>query len=268
MRDDEQRDLRKLLSLLERVEAWGRLTDGQPQAWRVQAGSAFAGDDAKTDPYQVSHSAWHALTVATDHLQCLRSSLVRELTDKRASVHIHTHAQSSLIRGALENGARAVWLAAPATRLTRISRRLALEAAEVRHSSRLRQLVQQPAKRTAEDRLRQLTDLAMAAGLAPERVKKTLNAPGYGEIVRDAGERTTLGADIAEVVWSGCSALAHGDLYGTLGMLERDIVARDRSVAVTRVTGSISGLYWSAVSAVFMIDHGFGYYRQRAAAHH
>ncbi|PZG01974.1 hypothetical protein [Micromonospora deserti] len=108
MRADENRDLRQLLSLLDKVDTWREMTASPSVAWQVQPGSPLAGDDAKTDPYQVSHSAWHALTVAVDHMQCLRSSVVSELTDRSASVSIHTHAQSSLIRGAFENGARAV----------------------------------------------------------------------------------------------------------------------------------------------------------------
>src|SRR5687768_13137565 len=86
----EERDLRKLLTLLDKASGWSKLTGDPGRAWRVQPRSPLAGDDAKTDPYQVSHSAWHALTVASDHMQCLRSSLVSELSEDRASILIHT----------------------------------------------------------------------------------------------------------------------------------------------------------------------------------
>lgn len=51
---DEQQDLRKLLELLERAKPWEELTGNPSDAWQVQTGSALAGDDAKTDPYQLS----------------------------------------------------------------------------------------------------------------------------------------------------------------------------------------------------------------------
>lgn len=265
---DEQQDLRKLLELLERAKPWEELTGKPSDAWQVQAGSALAGDDAKTDPYQLSHAAWHALTVAVDHLHCLRDSLLGELEDDRLSVRIHTHAQSSLVRGAIENSGRAVWLLGPATRLTRVQRRLSLEAMEVRHSYRLRELAGAPARRTKDEREQQLRDLAVAAGVPDPDVKKALKSPQYSDIVREAGDLTVLGADLADVIWSGCSSIAHGDLSGTLGMLDKEIVARDKGVAYARVTGSISGLYWTTVGAVLMIEHGFNLYRQRATRHY
>jgi hypothetical protein len=70
------------------------------------------------------------------------SSLLDDPDGERAEVRIHTHAQSSLIRGAIRNAARAVWQVGPKDRLTRISRRLALQAKD---SFRMHALVQQPA---------------------------------------------------------------------------------------------------------------------------
>ena len=264
----EQDDLQALLRLLERLGPLEELTSNPSNAWRVQAGSALAGDDAKTSPYQLSHAAWHALTVAVDHLHCLRNSLVGELRDDHLSIRIHTHAQSSLVRGAIENGARAVWLLGPAARLTRVKRRLSLEAMGVRHSYRLRELVKAPASRTQDQREKQLRDLAAAAGIPGSEVKGALRSPQYSDIVREAGSLTVLGADIADVIWSGCSSIAHGDLSGTLGMLDKEIIARDRGVAYARVTGSIGGLYWTTAGAVRVIEHGFNLYAQRAACHY
>jgi hypothetical protein len=153
------------------------------------------------------------------------------LKGNHLTARIHTHAQSSLVRGAIENSARAVWLLAPAKRRTRVSRRLAPEAKEVRSSYRLRALARAPAKRTQEQRENQLRDLAVAAGIPDSDVKKTLRSPQYRAIVREAGEFMVLGADITEFIWSGCSSLAHGDLSGTLGLLDKEIVASDKEVA-------------------------------------
>jgi hypothetical protein len=265
---EEQRDVGKLLELLERTKPWAEMTGNPADAWCAQPGSALAGDDAKTDPYQLSHAAWHALTVAVDHLGCLRTSLVGELQDDRLSVRIHSHAQSSLVRGAIENGARAVWLLGAAPRRLRVARRLSLEAMELRHAYRLRGLIGVPPPRTQEQRERQLQALAVAAGVPEPEVRKALRSPQYGDIVRAAGALTALGGDLAEVIWSGCSSIAHGDLSGTLGLLDKEIVARDQGVAHARVTGSIGGLYWSTVGAVLMVGHGFDLYRERARCHY
>ncbi|MFB9961488.1 hypothetical protein [Sinosporangium siamense] len=268
MNADEAQDLQELLKLLDRAKPWEELTGASSPLWDVQSGSALAGDDAKTDPYQISHSVRHALTVAVDHLNCLRSSLIVEMEKDRASVSIHTHAQSSLIRGAIENGARAVWMIGPTSRLERVKRRLSLQAGELKRSERLREVVKQPAARTKDERMKQLTDLVIAAGVPAKEGKAALRMPQYSDIVRTAGDHTALGADMVDVIWSGCSSLAHGDLSGTLGLLDREIIQREKGIALARVTGSISNLYWTTVGAVAVIDHGFRLYEQRATRHH
>ncbi|MFH9751371.1 hypothetical protein [Streptomyces griseus] len=83
---------------------------------RGQPGSALAGDDAKTDPYQISHSACTALSVAVDHLHCFRSTFAGDPQGNSVSITLHTHGQYSLLRGAFENSARAVWMLGPTLR--------------------------------------------------------------------------------------------------------------------------------------------------------
>ena len=85
-------------------------------------GTQPAGDDAKTDPYQVSHNAWSTLSVAVDHMHCYRASLMGEQQGTELPLTLHTHAQYSLLRGAFESSARVVWMLAPANRLVRIHR--------------------------------------------------------------------------------------------------------------------------------------------------
>ncbi len=63
--------------------------------------------------------------------------------------------------------------------------------------------------------MRQLTDLIVAAGVSQEEAKVP-PSPNYKDIVREAGALTPMGADQAEVIWSGCSSLAHGDTYEPL----------------------------------------------------
>ncbi|MXM66105.1 hypothetical protein GR925_22300 [Streptomyces sp. HUCO-GS316] len=152
----------------------------------VQQGSDLADDDAKTNPYQVSHVAWQALTVASDHLNALRRSLVGDQRGDHITVTLHPYAQATLLRGAFENGARAVWLLAPGKRLTRITRRLALQADNNKHSDRMHELLGTTPPRPTAERAKQIRDLAVGAGIPPSDVKKEL-AFGYTKMVQTAG---------------------------------------------------------------------------------
>ncbi|MEV0195306.1 hypothetical protein [Nonomuraea sp. NPDC050691] len=129
-------------------------------------------------------------------------------------------------------------------------------------------LTQQPATQTQQERLQRLTDPLIAAGLTDEQAKATVKTtPSYTEIGRSASELTTLGADLAQLVWSDCSALAHGDAYGTLAMLDRQIVARNDDVALVHVTGPISGLHWCTIAAVLMVRQGFELLQARSTSY-
>ncbi|MEN8652258.1 hypothetical protein ABCR94_17040 [Streptomyces sp. 21So2-11] len=134
---DEDLYLRKILTLLDRAKPYETITQSHSLGWQVLPGSSLAGDDAKTDPYQLSHSAWNALSVAVDHRHCYRSTLVGDQQGTEISITLHTHAQYSLLRGAFENSARAVWMLGPSQRLERVQRRLSLQAGEHRHSDRM-----------------------------------------------------------------------------------------------------------------------------------
>jgi hypothetical protein len=114
----------------------------------------------------------------------------------------------------------------------------------------------------------QLVDLAIKAGVEPDYAGKALRSPQYSDIVKAAGELTALGADIAEVIWSGCSSLAHGDISGTLRLLDKEIVERVGDAAHVRITGSISGLSWCTVASFAIIISGFDLFRARSTAPH
>ncbi len=47
-----------------------------------------------------------------------------------------------------------------------------------------------------------------------------------------------MGADQAEVAWSSCSAMAHGDTHGTVSILDNPRVGTEVTVALNRVTSS------------------------------
>ncbi|NUV60884.1 hypothetical protein [Streptomyces sp. CAI-85] len=138
---DEQEVLRALLTRMEKAKAFQELTSTPESAWTVEPGSPLAGDDAKTAPYQVSQLAWQALLVSSDHLHCLRRSLVGDSPSKHITFAMHIYAQATLIRGAYENAARAVWLLAPTARRTRVQRRLSLHMDDNKHANRMHELM-------------------------------------------------------------------------------------------------------------------------------
>ncbi|MER7850320.1 hypothetical protein ABTZ03_41045 [Kitasatospora sp. NPDC096077] len=114
MKDDVTETLRTTAQILDCFLAQYEPLRERP--WTLPPGSPLAGDDAKTDPYQVSHSAQHAIQAAVDHLHRLRSSLSQYENPERPTLLLHSYGSFTLLRGALENGARTVWLLAPTTR--------------------------------------------------------------------------------------------------------------------------------------------------------
>ncbi|WUK64991.1 hypothetical protein OHA75_20375 [Streptomyces coelicoflavus] len=264
---EEDRYLRRILALLDSARPFENLTQSDSRQWQVQPGSALAGDDAKTDPYQVSHNVWNALSVAVDHLHCFRSTFADDVKDKSVSITLHTHGQYSLLRGAFENSARAVWMLGPAQRLIRVQRRLCLQAGEHKNSDRMRALLQQQPKRPLDVRMQQLTDLVIRAGTDAAEAKRALRPVPYSEVVREAGALMSMGAAEAETVWSSCSSLAHGDVYGTLSVLERNIVDTQGRVHLTQVTSSPMVLFWATDRTVAMMQRGFDLFKERAICH-
>jgi hypothetical protein len=113
--DEEQQDLRVLLTILEKIDPWLGVvaSDGPSGAWAVRPRSPLSTDDARTHPYRVSHRAWMAITPAVDFLACLRGSIIGARQGDQQSVRLHSYAQAGLVRGALENACCAVWLLAP-----------------------------------------------------------------------------------------------------------------------------------------------------------
>ncbi|WP_435271885.1 hypothetical protein [Streptomyces parvulus] len=260
---EEDQYLRRILALLDSARSYESLTQSDSRQWQVQPGSALAGDDAKTDPYQVSHNAWNALAVAVDHLHCFRSTFADDPRDNSVSITLHTHGQYSLLRGAFENSARAVWMLGPSQRLVRVQRRLCTQAAEDKNSDRMNALLQQHPRRPLDVRMQQLTDLVIKAGTDPADAKRVLKPATYSEVVWEAGALTPMGSAEAKIVWSSCSSLAHGDIYGTLSILERNIVGTQGRVSHAQITSSPRVLFWATDRTVAMMQRGFELFKER-----
>ncbi|WP_225656896.1 hypothetical protein [Streptomyces pseudogriseolus] len=94
-----------------------------------------------------------------------------------------------------------------------------MQADENKNSDRMNALLHQQSRRPLDVRMQQLTDLVIKAGTDPADAKGVLKHTTCSEIVREAGALTPMGSAEAEVVWSSCSSLAHGDIHGTLSIL-------------------------------------------------
>lgn len=262
---DEQEVLRALLARLEKAKAFQELTSTPEPAWTVDPGSALAGDDAKTAPYHVSQLAWQALLVSSDHLHCLRRSLIGDSPGDHITFTMHIYAQATLLRGAYENAARAVWLLAPAARLTRIQRRLSLHLDDNRFSDRMHELMGQTPARPRADRDQELINRAKAAGMEESTLPKAIKFPGFKEMVRAAGDHLGVGANMAETVWSACSSLAHGDIH-SMSFLEREIVSTVDTVNQTKLSANAGVLLWATDHTVRMLQFAVQLHQSRSMA--
>jgi hypothetical protein len=260
---DEQADLAELINLLERAVGWQKRTGVDPSASAVDPGSALAGDDRRTDPHHLSHAAWHALTISADHLHCLHSAIVGDQGHNPSSVRLHIYAPFTLLRAGLENAATAVWLLSPAQRKERILRRLRLAAANVWNSEKIGNLIGTPPKRTRDERLDELRRIAKTCGIAEIDAVKN---PGHEEVVRAAGEATFHDGDLAVVLWKGCSGLAHGDIWATLSMLDREVRQHPSASNVfnAEITAPTAGLVAVLKHTVFILDRGFALFDRLA----
>src|SRR5262249_1779740 len=159
-------------------------------------------------PYEVSHAAWAALSAGISHLACLRDSLFAPTGPASFQARLHTHGQFTLVRGALENASRAVWLLGPDDRKVRLLRRWCAEWAEARQLDEVAREMGRPTTGKAE-RLAKLSPLAQNANVDPNLIKQ---GPDYTAIVRAAGRHPRSGPAVTVILWKACSSLAHGEV--------------------------------------------------------
>lgn len=199
----------------------------------VEPGSPLAGDARKSPDLQVAHAAYSAIVVAVDHLHSFKTSLAEAKL-------LHTHAPFTGLRAATEASATALWLLDPATRQERIRRRLKLARHEAWEAGNVQRLLPPAASakvRSSSERIDEIKALAKRHGLDPSDVCGRFS---YEHVVREAGEASKLGGDMAELLWRLCSGFAHARDWAALGFLDRQEVQRDKDDVVSiRLTSSL-----------------------------
>jgi hypothetical protein len=246
-----------LLKHLELVGPWLVRIDPSAPTSAVGPGSALAGDDRRTDPYQLSHSAWHSVSHAVDHLHMLRSVL-------RDAGTIQMYAPYSVIRAALENASAAVWLLAPANRKERILRRLRFAAVDIKAGEDVKDLINHPGPRSRQERVDQLRSIARHGGVDE---REALKRPGYSEIVKAAGGHTSITEETAEFIWRLCSGFTHGDPWATLSASHRvELPGAPPGVGHLRIEADMPSLLLCALTAIRMTEYAWRLYDERSCS--
>jgi hypothetical protein len=238
-----------IVESLAKVHEWqADLTGSQPSPKAVaQPGSDLKGDDDAVSPYQVSHAVWMAMLAATDHLTCLEATFF-QAGPLSAQMHLHIYAQLTLVRAGFENASHAVWLLEPDNRRERILRRLRQEYSELRDLDRVRRAAGEQPGLSLGGRLADLAVLGQPFGIETKEIR---NKPENSAIVEAAGSRIGLGPIKALVIWKACSAIAHGEVRGTLAYLSKQIVGGTwPDVALSKVTGNLTLLHAGIDAAV------------------
>ncbi|MFC0504957.1 hypothetical protein [Micromonospora costi] len=241
---------------LDRIEPWLKRMDPSGPYDRPQERSALSRDDKETHPHRISHAAWHALSHAVDHLNCLRALL-------RDAHTMHMYAPYSLARAALENACAAVWLLAPEDRTERILRRLRLAALDIRGGEAARRLLSDaPGPRSEEERVEELREIARQRSVNPKAAVQRLS---YAEIVKVAGDTSPAGSVPVQFTWRMCSAIAHGDLWATLNVVSREEVpGAPAGLVGMRITANVETLSFAVRLALDMTNAGRRLYDERS----
>lgn len=251
--DQEQRDLHILQAALSQVDGW--LASGDRPGWgTAEPGSPLDGDDRKADPFHVSHAVASAIHVAVDHADALRRVITGCDTCNPQQVTLGLNSNYSLLRGALENAARAVWLLAPSARSERVLRRLRLQASNVLSSDKAARAIGDTMHNARNDRLARIREIAARAGLDAQLAVKP---PPSLAAIHTAGEYISRDEGAAlhtEALWRACSGAAHGDTWAGLSLHDNDIVSRDGNVAILQITAATSLLTTITTETFVVID--------------
>lgn len=230
----------------------------QNESWRVAPGSPMSADDARTDPYHLSHAARSLLSSAIDHLHAIANLI------EGARV-LHPMAQFTLARGAIETAGTATWMLTPSSRQERVRRRLRLAVKDSMDSYAASEPISAGRNRTRDEQRQRFREIAAHAGVPPQDVFKL---PTSTEMVK-AADASTGAAFHIHTAWQICSGFAHGRLWPTLSVLERVAVLEDpeTGVGLYRVTSDLAHVAWAVGASFDLLKHASGLY-QRGATNH
>ncbi|GAC1575755.1 MAG: hypothetical protein NVS3B18_09500 [Candidatus Dormibacteria bacterium] len=152
------------------------------ESLEVQPGSRMHDDDARLDPFQISHAVKGALASSLDHIHAVRGLLLAN--------QLNMAAPFTLMRAALENAALALWLIEPDEQSERFTRKLQIEMDDAYDAGIALALTTQPG-RTYQERQADVLDVAARVGvdsakLTGKRARLAIEGP--------SGQRRVQGA--------------------------------------------------------------------------
>lgn len=249
---------------LEGIHAWvtAQMTGRRArEGWMVSPGSPLAGDDRRTAPFQTSHTAQGALSVAFDHLHALTFVTAQQRT-------LHLNAAYTLARGAIENAAISYWLVSPSNRAERLLRTVRLHAMDARDATSAMEDSGATALVSLEERLDHLRASAVAAGVDsagkdwPKRVTSL-------EMLRTLDEGLEMGIKPGPLgAWRLFSGLAHGRPWAAAAFLDREVTPVDGLVSKVRRANTPDRVLFAASLSQDVITLAMNTYEQRARAPH
>jgi hypothetical protein len=261
--DVETNQLLGIIESLAKVHKWkADLMGSEPSPKATpKPGSDLDGDNAASYPYEVSHAAWMTMMAATDHLTCLEATFFQS-GPLSAQMHLHIYAQLTLVRASFENAAQAVWLLQPDERRARILRRLQQEYAEIRELDKVKAEGSQQPQPTRAERLADLAARAQPLGISATEIN---DGHGYSAMVEAAGERIGIGRSKALLIWKACSALAHGEVRGSLAYLSMRVFdGPSPDMALGQVGGNLTLLHHGVDAAVATLQAAHVLYARRS----
>jgi hypothetical protein len=213
-----------------------------PDDFAVAPGSALAADDRASQPYRVSHCAVACLTAGVDHLHALK----RLVIDHNL---LHTGADYSLARGALENFGTAFWVLHPTEPTERITRALRWMAKNFKDKANFHRALLKKDDPSKTENLAKVQQVAEDArcGPIPEGYSST-------EVLEYAQKHATTDP-FPE--WQICSGFAHGRPWARLVMsVQERLPARegqDADVVMLRLTSDYERLLSATLPAFHLM---------------
>lgn len=224
-----------------------------PNDFPVSLRSSLSGDDAKSNPYCVSHAARMCLVSGVDHLHAAKS-LVLDLQ------LLHASAVYSLVRGSLENLAAAFWILHPTLRNDRIEHTLRWHARNFHEQLIALEPLGLADESTRNAKLAKLDAVATPRGISTADVH---NGYRSSRVVKYA-EKHSPSADPL-LPWQICSGFAHGRPWAVLGMSEQEAYeTSDPGMFNMKLTSDLSRVLYPTITAFHLMTDVVRLLQQRS----
>jgi hypothetical protein len=227
-----------------------------PEDFVVEAGSQLAGDDADSDPYQVSHCARACLNAGVDHLHAAKKLILD------VPIILHANADYSLLRGALENFGTAFWVLHPPQRSVRVERALRWMVKNFKDQDKATADLGLPKYVPAHVRVEEIVSMAKSAGC---NIKEIRGGYASTHVLQYAEEHSM--ATNPYLMWQVCSGFAHGRPWASIAMNAMEITPTEVSgVSRVRFTSDHKRLLAAALPAFQLMNTVVGLFADRARA--